>query len=352
MKGLTTKVMLGAALACACGNATDEETVEDTSDALSSSRGGDEPASGPGAGGYEARTFEPSLLRYFVIPHADDEIESWALVEHDTTHYPVFILATRGEQTRYCDGSGFDPGTGERAPKPASFSTAPNNGRFSKHCTDQRVDAWGYFLDEMGKNKRSNIGAVRYIGEFTGQVRQGDPVPQRCDSTSSRTENCRVSAKFEVWAGPHSARVVFDLGDGDLTKEEVVWAVRTVQRHKHLFAVQREDDIVAAGYANGNPLFGLPYLHGDHKAIHEALFHTDLGLPGPQWGRTSFGDPDAVLNLNVSPALYNDVFRVEGDKRVGPHTVAYGWLADPYYRGCEKGYTCVFSRNQKFWRRF
>ena len=282
---------------------------------------------------------EMRALRYFVIPHPDDEVESWSLLEQGTDHYPVLMLLTRGEATRYCDGSGFDPGTGERAPAPQPFGQST--------CPDERVDAWHFFLDEMAKSGRSHLGTVTWAGRFVGEVGPGETTPARCDGNS-----CRESRAFDAWVGERSARIVFDLGDGDLTKEEVIWAVRTVQRTRRLFPIQNEDDVVAAGYANKNPLFGLPYMHGDHLAIHHAIFETDLGLPGPQWGRTSFGDPDAALTLDVSGYAYDAMFHVDGERRVGAHTVAYGWLASPYYRGCENGYACPFSHHQKFWRRF
>jgi hypothetical protein len=292
-----------------------------------------------------------TALRYYVIPHADDEVESWSLLERDTDHYPVLMLMTHGEQSQFCNGSGFDANTNERLPQPQPFSNAPSAGRWTQTCGDERIDAWHFFLDEIAKEGRSHLGTVSYVGHFTGEIQTGDTSPTRCDSMTP-TENCHPSQEFDVWVGPRSARVVFDLGDGDVRPEEVIWAVRTVQRHLNLFPIQTEDDVVAAGYANKVIFWGLPYTHPDHEAIHEAIFKTDLGTPGPQWGRTSAGDPDSVLSLAISGFAYNAMFEVDGDRRVGAHTVAYGWLATPYYEGCELGFACPFSHKQNFWKRF
>lgn len=330
-------------LLAACASESRSNDVEESEDAFTLP--GDGPSIDPRELPPPAAT--PRVLRYYVIPHADDEMESWSILERDPDHYPVFMLMTRGEQTQYCGGKGFAPNTGERLPQPQPFAD-----RFTETCAKERIDAWSFFLDEMSKNGRAHTGSVKHVGKFTGEVRAGDVTPTRCDDLDDKTKNCHVSRDFEVWVGERSARVVFDLGDGDLSKEEVEWAIHTVQRRRDLFPIQEEDDIVAAGYANKNPLFGLPYAHGDHLAIHHAIYETDFGTPGPQWGRTALGDPDAAVTLWVSGYAFDAMFHVDGNRRVGAHAVAYGWLADPYYEGCERALSSPFSHEQKFWRRF
>ena len=68
-------------------------------------------------------------IRYIVLPHPDDEFEAWSMVAGDTTHYIVFILLTRGEYSRYCDGSGISElqaNRAERYPEPQPFTGAGN----------------------------------------------------------------------------------------------------------------------------------------------------------------------------------------------------------------------------------
>ena len=51
------------------------------------------------------------------------------MVAGDTTHYIVFILLTRGEYSRYCDGSGISElqaNRAERYPEPQPFTGQGN----------------------------------------------------------------------------------------------------------------------------------------------------------------------------------------------------------------------------------
>ena len=52
------------------------------------------------------------------VPHPDDEIHAWSLIEDTPDTYGVFIVMTKGEQTLNCATPGFDEGTGEAPPSP------------------------------------------------------------------------------------------------------------------------------------------------------------------------------------------------------------------------------------------
>ena len=102
-------------------------------------------------------------IRYIVLPHPDDEFEAWSMVAGDTTHYIVFILLTRGEYSRYCDGSGISElqaNRAERFPEPQPFT-----GQGTPDCAQQRIDAWSSFLDGRGAVE-SALGRPGFLGQF------------------------------------------------------------------------------------------------------------------------------------------------------------------------------------------
>lgn len=295
----------------------------------------------------------PSALRYFVTAHPDDEIAAWALIEADPTHYVVFVLATRGEQTSYCDGHGFEPQTGEREPLPAGFGP-----KWGTHCPAQRIDSWHAFLDTMTGLGAAPLGTVAFVGHFEGEVLNGDPTPKRCDSADESV--CAVSKGYDLWVGERSARMVFDLGDGDLSPDEVTWALQTARRIRaQRFPVTAEDDIVGGSYyvsaAAAAAGQGAKYDHPDHHSVHVALWNTDQGVPGPQWGRTGDLDPDRAPDgvWFMSPAAFEAAIRLDGAgpsaQRIGAFQVAYGWLWEGAWPYCEE--FCFLSRKQVLWKR-
>jgi len=74
-------------------------------------------------------TIEERLSRgvsYFIIPHPDDELAAWALVQR--AKYPVFVLMTQGGQSHLCDKFG---------------------GRGSEKCKTERLKSWNTFLNNF-----------------------------------------------------------------------------------------------------------------------------------------------------------------------------------------------------------
>ncbi|MGH9166147.1 MAG: hypothetical protein ACRDZW_11660 [Acidimicrobiales bacterium] len=273
-------------------------------------------------------------LRYFLIPHPDDEFSAWSLVNEASQHYPVFVLLTKGEATAFADGRGLQAALGERVPRPQPFMTAG-----TATVKAQRLDSWHAFLDAMAT-------VDRRLGIAVGVT---SPSPH-----------------FELFVGPGSARVVFDLGDGRLTPAMVTTALARVRaiRRTHL-PVSVEDDAVAAGYWNRDYPGSTVYEHRDHRAVHQALWSTDHGLPGPQWGRTARSDPDAVRagrTAVMDAAVYDAAMAVSppppdpavnpAARRIGSLQRCYGWLREDYWPGGELDDTGVFSRSQTFWSRF
>ena len=263
---------------------------------------------------------------YVVVPHPDDEFEAWALLEDRPRDYPVFVLCTHGEMTGAADGRAHQPELGEWTPLPQ-----PWGGRGSDTVRLQRVGSFSTFLDGMSAL---------------------DPYLDR-DLVDHGVLLDGPSA-FTVAVGERSARVVFDGGDGELTPQFVTAALQRTRalRETHL-PLQREHAIVGAAYVSTRP-GSVAYAHRDHRAVHEALWHVDQDVPGPQWCRTSRLDPDAALTQAISPVTYEAVMGLAPDGwRTGLFQQVYGWLgpAGGWPAG-ETDAVSMFSRRQSFWRRF
>ena len=265
-------------------------------------------------------------LVYVVVPHPDDELQAWSLLEDRADQYPVFVLCTHGEQTVYADGRGHQPELGERTPLPQPWG-APG----SATVRAQRLGSFTAFLDGVAALDAHLDAALVDHG-----VLDDGPSP------------------FRLAVGERSARVVFDGGDGRLTPAFVTAALQRVRalRTTHL-PVQVEGGVVGAAYWN-TTAGSARYEHRDHRAVHDALWHTDQGVPGPQECRTGSADPDAVRTEHISPATYARLMGIApGGRRTGLFQVVYGWLGP--HRGWPAGETdarTMWSREQAFWRRF
>ena len=265
-------------------------------------------------------------LVYVVVPHPDDELEAWSLLEDRADQYPVFVLCTHGEQTVYADGRGHQPELGERTPLPQ-----PWGGRGSAAVRAQRLDSFAAFLDGAAALDPQLDAPLVDHG-----VLEDGPSP------------------FSLAVGERSARVVFDGGDGRLTPAFVTAALQRTRalRRTHL-PVHEEGGVVGAAYWNASP-GSVRYVHRDHRAVHEALWSTDQGVPGPQECRTGSADPDATRTEQITPGTYDALMGLAEDgRRTGVFQVVYGWLGPPqgWPRG-ETDATTMWSRTQSFWRRF
>ena len=266
-----------------------------------------------------------SAILYVVVPHPDDELEAWSMVEGNAEDYLVFVLCTHGERTTMSRGAGHQPQLGERTPQPQPWGPPG-----STTVRRQRLSSFSAFLDEASLL---------------------DPALER--DLVDHGELADGPSRFTLAVGRTSARVVFDGGDGTLTPAFVTAALQRTRalRDTHL-PVQAERAVVGAAYWNDLP-GGVRYVHRDHRAVHEALWHTDQGVPGPQWCRTAGVDPDAASTREVSPAMYQALMGIAPDGwRTGLFQDVYGWLGPPQgWAADESDATAVFSRRQSFWER-
>ena len=265
-------------------------------------------------------------LVYVVVPHPDDELEAWSLLEDRAGQYPVFVLCTHGEQTVYADGRGAQPELGERIPLPQPWGEPG-----SATVRAQRLGSFTAFLDRAAAlDPHLDAELVDH-----GVLADG-PSP------------------FSLAVGERSARVVFDGGDGRLSPEFVTAALQRTRalRTTHL-PVREEGGVVGAAYWS-TTAGSVRYAHRDHRAVHTALWHTDQGVPGPQECRTGRTDPDAVRTSSISASTYDALMGIAPDgRRTGVFQVVYGWLGPPQgWPAGQTDATTMWSRQQSFWRRF
>jgi hypothetical protein len=298
-------------------------------------------------------------LAYIVIPHPDDEFEAWSLIQTSPDNYPVFLLMTHGEETSGCttgvDGgiSWFQPTLGE------VVYGNPYQGKWKPSCDAARLAGFHMFLDRMAQQDSTLPYQPPYLGHVCFDGSADGATPGHIDNGTVVDDRCA-----DVYADAKGARVIFDLGDGDLQPAEVIWALQAVRANRPRLGIPSlpEHEVMAAAFYNATaPLSGVPqypdcdyYGHPDHHAIHAALWNTHVGA-GPQYGRTCDSDPDVAgtggrINY-VSSTMQNAAFEVDPatQQRLGASVVAYGWLNPTYYETCAAG--CGFSRKQSFWRR-
>jgi hypothetical protein len=158
----------------------------------------------------------------------------------------------------------------------------------------------------------------------------------------------------DVAVGPRSARFVFDLGDGQLTRDKVIWAIENVRLLRGLLPTQAEGDVVAGGYFNDTGQ-GSPYTHPDHQVLHETLGTTDFGTPGSQYVPIGHADPDRAFG--AWHASYCDFMCHPGDSNgwtdgMGSFQYSYGWLSRGRWPTGKLDAPAGFSEYQSFGKWF
>jgi hypothetical protein len=245
-------------------------------------------------------------IRYLLVPHPDDEAQSWSLVE-DRSIYPVFILLTHGEATRQCRPeqlmSSLQTGEGEVAPP--TMPTAPR----SPSCAEARLGSWHRFFSDVAS----------WDDRFKRSEAQG---PRQLDSPCPA---CSRQA-YDLWLGAGSARLIFDFGDRDLTIEEVRAALDEARllASRGTFGDRDEDGVVGAAYAS-EELGCAFYDHPDHVTVHSALRDGDLAVGHRMWTRTS-SCVEGARPFTLTDDAYRRLFAGDhGDP--GLVSRVYGWLA-------------------------
>lgn len=318
----------------------------------------------------------PAQISYVVIPHPDDEWQTWGLVRGSYNNYKVFIFMTQGEETTYCltdaqdtrNTSGPHGYQGPRSPtnpaqpdygetNPLGSYGDPWQGLWSSGCKQaRRSGARAFIYDHyLRDGSIPNLSSpARGTYSLGGNTRAG-LAPLRKDRTTSF-----VSRSAIVHTAPNGmgAAVFFDLGDGDLMPEEVEWAINAVRANKSLLGIPNLPDynVIGAHWNNNYPNC-LPNNHPDHRAIHTALWNYNLNTAGPQYGRTCESDPDRSrtadlpLQANVDNWLLDPDNHITGQRR-GPQQRRYGWLRTDGWEADSDSATDVFGYRHHFWTRY
>lgn len=286
---------------------------------------------------------------YLAIPHPDDEFQDWGLIEN-SDYFKVFVLMTRGEATAYCTPEGRSIGYQEGLePAPSPIP----GGRYSASCVDARLNSILGFLHQMSETDPTIPGD---FGEPSTVAAIVDPDGVVC-SRMTDTRCTATNTSAEVWTDQQGRGVLiaFDLGDGNLTVDEVAWALNAVRSAPDSFGIDasRPDGFVASAYANdGNP-FCVQYPHPDHLAVAKALRSLSVSL-GAQFVAACGFPWESQLRLRVSDEstdaafAFRDPDEAAGAMRRGAHEVHYGWLHNSTYPVDRTGQHTLFMQNQTF----
>lgn len=322
-----------------------------------------------------------SQLSYIVMPHPDDEFQGWSLIGGSSGNNKVFIYATSGDETSACarqdqgTGSGpywyqgpsspvGQPNYGEVAPLRSPWNNDSTGGKSKPACVDSRRHSTRQFLAAQAFVDATipNFSTSPSTKCFSGDTRAGIP-PRRKDfgDGTGYTSNC---ALVYPSSNGYGTLVFFDLGDGDLTAEEVEWAVLAVKNNKSYVGVQNSPDANAiGGYRNAVQYKNLDgsvrpchvYDHTDHKAVHVALYNWSMGGIPVRWGRTCQDDPDALASTgrvsDVAADLHFRTWEMSGNQRVGAGQQQYGWLWPTFWGTDLTGYDKAYAQRQAFWGR-
>ena len=246
-------------------------------------------------------------IDYVVVPHPDDEIEGWSLIERDANVYPVFVLLTHGEETSFCNPSSYRLGY---QPQLSELPAVPvPQGVGTQSCSDARLHSYAGFLDDLA-DATSRLGHL----DTSDQTGTGTASPNGCKLRST-------SYLYRV--GPSSARITFDLGDGRLQPCGVVWAVASVRALVgSVLPNLAEQDVIGAGYYYaGSDRRCISYRNSTHEAIYTAVRTMKLGLSGSQYQRSCEYD-GATVSSSIDPATFDAVMKAGS----GLLERNYGWL--------------------------
>lgn len=296
----------------------------------------------------------PSSTVYVVFPHPDDEFQAWSLIEGEPDEYKVFVALTRGEAVGFCNPRNLKnvlrEDLGEQPPNPTPEDT------YTETCEQARASSLLNFLHQMSQTDPTIPGNFGAGQTFTvGQESEVEPCRTASKTSTGETEGCDHAKEVKVWTDEEGrgAVVIFNLGDGDLTKEEVQWAVEALLSEGEQWGLDTPGEpTLIGGFSNYETDFCPRYDQPDHHAVERALYEVDYGV-GPQLGATCFDDPRTVLTATVSEKSVQAAFEVADDgTRLGAHGVHYGWLHEDVYPLARWDQSEVFHRVQSFWVRF
>lgn len=283
-----------------------------------------------------------------VSPHPDDEFQGWGSLPDDRRAGDVVhVFLTQGEQTAFCEARlpGFDETIGERPPEPVP------DGRFTDTCRQARINSTLRFLERM-----ADVDPSSPVAESEPVVAGPFPTDGATLCRFDGDDECiPVSPTVDVHTADGAPVLFFDLGDGDLTSDEVEWALRTLVTQRDALGLDPSrplGGLVAASYATRDGSDCYVYDHPDHLAVAEVVRGIDLAAFSAQVTPVCATETGAVSGL-VQPELFDAAFAVDGGEHLGHHVAEYGWLLDPFWPGDPgPGQSTLFHADQWFVRSF
>lgn len=318
-------------------------------------------------GGVAARALEATnhddglrRLQVVVLAHPDDVMLALPALVDDPTTYTVTVVMTHGERTGHCRtfAKEIQPQWGELVP---SSMEKPGAADKVYPCLFATVLSWRSLLGQIdGRFPALHVSDGR-AAELSLSA-PGVAVPNNHNYTP--THSWKPGAgnfpepRVNTSIGSDNARLMADVGDGDITADEVRWAVEGVLALRgHELPDLPLDQVVAGAYWNDSPsrgrhtaASGCDARHrcpGDPRALEsesaDALAvvtgvtaEAHRGLRGSLVVTSAF-DPNAdethALSLEDYDALMALGPRASADpeslKRVGAMQTSFGWLAWP-----------------------
>jgi hypothetical protein len=330
----------------------------------------------------------PSEISLVVLPHPDDEISAWSMIENTPSDYKVFVDLTQGESIGACDPR-IGPSIYERTPNVAGQmpGSDPPGGQYMPG-----VDPWvGTIQEQLASGQALPSPGCRQArfgsqASFLTKESAFDPSVPSFSSSEPPTEWCFASEPngkdpcLEVLANQTGAIVSFDLGDMDwceseidcagdsgavsgeaetaaslgshpyaLQESDVAWAVQNLARYAStLLPVSLPiGKVIAGGFLNLDGRFGTrwdptntpapapappeagtcgAYGQPQHWATDTAIRNWTL-VPGvPQYGRTCSGDHYAIFQ-NIDETTYRRLLGYSDATALdGEWPTSYGWM--------------------------
>ncbi|MCL1601405.1 MAG: hypothetical protein M3112_07710 [Actinomycetia bacterium] len=291
----------------------------------------------------------PEKIDMIVMPHPDDEMEAWSVIENNTDVYHLFVYLTLGEETSFCtpDLPGYQEATGEREPRPMP------EGKHSEACESERINSTLHFLNQMAE---TDPGLPHGFTEST--MRWSDPFAENGVQLTRSDGDARAPAdrRARVFDGGEQGQVVFfDMGDGDLTEDETRWVIDTVLANRTALGIPdlRWNRLIGASFYHDSTYEDcMDYPHPDHKSVHRTVWDDNAGAFSEWIVPTCRQDPESTRDGVVDH--FGDAMELGEPtadgyfSRLGSHNIHYGWLKSPYYEGDWEGQEKLFQRNQNF----
>lgn len=267
----------------------------------------------------------PGEITYAVLPHPDDEFQVWSQVQDREDSFTVFVLLTRGEASYFCD--------------------SPVGGGTPESCAEARLDSWLAYFDHV-------VGQDSTLpGEFPAEpdvVRYGAEADHFDPELSSRSA-AYAGRDVLVWQDKdqRGALVAFDLGDGKLTQEDVVWAIDELRGDPTKFGLPKAslDRVVGSYFYDGDDPACFHYPHNDHEAVAMAIQNEEMAPEQMFATCASYAKSGEISNSSVSQEAAASAFG--SDTSDGAFQLHYYWLGN--WTLGETDQTQIFHIPQSFW---